>query len=213
MTDRVPLIEALVDDLVPVRPAPPLARTWAFWTLAAWIIVGAIVLSTGALREGALETLAESPRYALEFLLSVMCSAAAILAGLEAGVPGSPGPRRLALPALVFGLAWIALVAYGVRDPVIEVSMLGKRALCSVQTILFALPLLGVALHALHRRALHSRTSSGVLLGIGAAAIPAAMMQLACLHDPFHTLTHHILAVALAGLIGGWAARRLRTAQ
>jgi hypothetical protein len=153
--------------------------------------------------------LALAPRYTLEFSLAVLGGFAAIAAGLELGVPGHLGTLRLLLPSIALPLGWIALLGYGLLDPVIETGMQGERAFCSYQTFAFALPPLGLALFALGRRALFARTATGVLVGIGAAAIPAAWMQLACLYDPLHSLLHHLVPVALAGGLGGLAARWL----
>ena len=199
--------EALIDDLTPVRPAIGWLPALLTWTSLAWVFVGVLVLATGPLREGAIATLAVSPRYTLEFALAAFGGFAMIAAGLELGVPGHPGTIRLLFPGVALLLGWLALLSYGLLDPVIETGMLGKRALCSVQTFGFAVPPLALALYALRRRALYARTATGVLVGIGAAAIPAAWMQLACLYDPLHSLLYHLTPVALAGGLGGLAAR------
>ncbi len=199
--------EALVDDLAPVRPAIGWMRALLSWTSLAWVFVSAMVLATGPLREGAIATLAVAPRYTLELALAALGGFAAIAAGLELGVPGHPATIRLLFPSIALSLGWLALLGYGLFDPAIETGTLGERASCSYQTFAFALPPLGLALYALRRRALFARTATGVLVGIGAAAIPAAWMQLACLYDPLHSLLHHLTPVALAGGLGGLTAR------
>jgi hypothetical protein len=201
------LIHGLVADLAPVRPAPPTPRTLLGWVSFGWCTVAALILWAGPLREGALATFAVSPRYTIEFLFAVLGGAAAAAAGFEWGVPGRPSRVRLAGPAAVFLGAWFGLVAYGLTDPVIETGMLGKRPFCDVQTVVFAIAPMALGLWALSRRALFARGITGFLLGIGAAAIPAASMQVACLYDPQHALIHHLAPVLLVGVIGATASR------
>ncbi len=206
---REDFVEALVDELAPVRPAIGGMRALLGWTSLSWVFVSSLVLATGPLREGAIATLAVSPRYTIEFALAVLAGFAAIAAGLELGVPGHPSTIRLLLPSVALLLGWLALLGYGLLDPVIETGVLGTRAHCSVQTLAFALPPLALALYAVGRRALFARTATGILIGIGAGAIPAAWMQLACLYDPLHSLLHHLIPVALVGGLGGLASYRL----
>jgi len=207
---RRDFVEHLIEDLSPVRAAEPTTSTIAVWVSLAWLIAGTLVLATGPLRDGAIATLATSPRYTLEFILAVLGGLTAVLAGLELGVPGESRISRLAVPPVLLFGGWIAIVVYGVGDPAIETGLLGRRPYCDVQTILFAFPALGIGLFALRRRALFLRNTTGALLGLAAASVPAAWMQLACLYDPQHALTHHLAPIGLVGVVGGLATRWLR---
>jgi hypothetical protein len=207
--NRRDFIDPLVEDLGPVRAAEPTASTLVVWTLFAWLVAGALVLGTGPLRDGAIATLATSPRYTLEFILAVLGGLAAVLAGLELGVPGESRVIRLVGPPFLLLGGWLAIVVYGLGNPAIETGLLGKRPYCDIQTLLFAFPALGIGLYALGRRALFMRTATGALLGLGAASIPAAWMQLACLYDPLHALTHHLAPIAIVSVLGSLAARWL----
>ena len=199
-------VEHLIEDLSPVRPAEPAVPTVALWTSLAWLMAGSFVLATGPLREGAIATLATSPRYAIELILAVLGSLTALLAGLELGVPGESRIPRLVVPPLLLLGGWVAIVVYGLGDPVIETGLSGMRPYCDVQTTLFAVPALAIGFFALRRRALYMRTTTGALLGLAAASVPAAWMQFACLYDPHHALTHHLAPIGLVGLLGGLVA-------
>ena len=59
--------------------------------------------------------------------------------------------------------------------------MLGKRENCHLETLLLSLPLLAVGLAVLRRLAPLDRALSGAVLGAGAGAIPALLMQIACM--------------------------------
>jgi hypothetical protein len=209
---RRDLIDALVEDLVPLQPAPSIQRALFGCWVFAWVGVGAAILWTGDLREGALPSLATSPRYAIEWAMAIGASVSAMLAGLEWGVPGRFDRNGLLLWTIALLGGWIGLVGYGVFDPALEPARLGARPYCDLQTMLFAIPPLALALVLLNRRALFSRASSGWLLGLGAAAVPAAWMQLACAYDPLHDLLHHILPVLVVAGLGallaqGWPRR------
>jgi hypothetical protein len=51
------------------------------------------------------------------------------------------------------------------------------------------------------------------MAGAAAAAVPGLFMQLACMYDPAHILTHHLAPIgvvaALGGLLGLLVFRRL----
>lgn len=199
---RGSFIDALVADLRPVRRAPPISRALIAWTLLAWIVVGVLVLSAGPLRAGALDALRTSPRYAAEFLLGAASVFFAAWAGLEWGVPGDAGAvRRSTIVAALFA-AWVAMLLLGIGDPAIATGMLGKRPHCRVETIAFALPALWLGLIAVRRRALYGRSMTGALLGLAAAAVPATWMQLACVYEPLHALSHHLAPIAWVAAIG-----------
>lgn len=199
-----PFVEALVRDLSPVRPASALSKTILGWSAAAFVSVLLLLLARGPLRDGALATLMTSPRFAFEFALGLLTSLAAVAAGLEFGVPGRPALAALLGPPVAVLAAWVAFVwfAFAVGAGDAPVSMLGKRSFCSIETLFLTIPGWLVAITALRKRALFHGPVSGMLLGIGVAAFPAAWMQLACMHAPHHTLTHHLGAVGVSGLIG-----------
>jgi hypothetical protein len=203
------LVEALVDDLRPTRAVAGPLRALSGWTLLAWVIVSACILASGPLRDGAIATLLASPRYALEFAFGVLASLSAVAAGFELGVPGDTrGSPRLVVFGVMF-TAWLSLLAYGVFDPAIAPSPLGKRPQCVFETFAFSLAPTLLALRVLARRALFHRVRSGALVGLGAAAIPALWMQLACLYDPVHALTAHVAPIALVAALSASLADRM----
>jgi hypothetical protein len=213
---RTDFIEALVDDLVPVRPAISIGRALCSLSSIAWIFVGMAIAASGPLREGAIASLATLPWYSLEFALATLSSFTAMLAGLEFGVPGHSRKVLLLAPPVAFFSAWLGVLAYGLDNPALESGTLGARPLCDVQTLVFALPPLALALYAVKRRALFASTTTGLLMGLGATAVPAAWMQLACLYDSMHTLVHHLGPVLIVGVLSavgsGWLLRSNATA-
>ena len=209
-------VEALVQNLEPVQPAPSVGRVLLGWACLSGTVVVVGLLAAAPLREGALAALLTFPRYAAEWGFALIASFAAIAAGLEIGVPGQQDHRRLVALSIVAGGAWLGLVLVGAfllgRPTGMVGPMVGKREGCELMVAALSAPAFGLAVAALHRRALFAGPGAYSLLAAGAAALPASAMQLACRYDPQHTLTHHLLPVLIAAGIGAalgyWARRR-----
>ena len=201
-------IDALVEDLSPVRPAPGRLRTLILWGALSWAFVSAAILLSGPLREGVLDELFRSPRLALELGIGIAAGLTALAAGLELGGPGSPSPLRLWLPPLVLIGCWVLLLSYAIGNPVVEPSLTGRREHCLVETLCSALPPLALGLHLLRKRVVFSRATAGLLVGAGAAALPAVWMQLACRVDPLHGMLLHLSPMLLLAAAGAVLAHR-----
>jgi len=208
---RHEIIEQLSSDLEAVRP---LAAPWqgaALWGAAAWAIVLALTLATGPLRAGALSALGEHLRYTFEAFLGLALGAVAIHSALVLGVPGAARPFFRVAAVLALAAAWMGAFVYGLWHPAFPPSMLGKRAHCMVETYLFSLAPLLLGMIALRRRIALERAWAGALVGAASAAIPAVVMQIACMYDPLHILVYHftpVAALALAGALAGVVALR-----
>jgi hypothetical protein len=200
--DRPALIEQLAENLPPVKPPRALAESAGLWLLASWAIVLALTLATGPLRPGAFGQLLEHPRYALEAALGFALAGAAIWGALALGIPGAGASRRQIGPALGLAVLWVGAFAYGIFDPAVDPSMLGKRAHCTVETFAYAVAPLLLGIAALRRRAALLRGWSGALVGAAGAALPALAMQFACMYDPAHILLNHLGPVAVMALAG-----------
>ncbi|MEM7412871.1 MAG: NrsF family protein [Myxococcota bacterium] len=206
-------IEQVSEDLEPVRwPGAVLPRLLAF-ALVGGGFVAALVSSTGSLRVGALQALLEEPRFLLECGVGLAVSVAAGFFALRAGIPGDR-TARTGLVLVIGGIAlWAGLVVSSGVWPIFEPSMAGKRPGCEWQTLLFALPGLALGLFLVRGLAPFDRAIAGGLIGAGAMALPALAMQLACMYDPHHALTHHGLpglgVVALGVALGPIVLRRI----
>jgi hypothetical protein len=200
--DRSALIEQLSDNLPPVKPPRAVAESAVLWLLASWAIVVALTFATGSLRPGAFGQLVSYPRYALEAALGFALAALAIYGALALAVPGAGTLRSRLGPALGFSLLWVGAFVYGIVDPAVEPSMLGKRAHCTVETFVFSIAPLLIGIAALRRRAALRRGWCGALVGAAGAAIPALVMQFACMYDPAHVLLNHLAPVAAMAAAG-----------
>ncbi len=210
---RDELIEALVRDLRPVRRALVPRDLALVWLAGSWLFVGATLVATGPLRPGFLTQLVEHPRFLLESLIGFATGVLAIHTGGRLAIPSPSSALRKSAPALLMLGAWVGAYVWGLLDPALPPSMLGKRTHCYVTLLISAGPPLAAGLWLVGRQAPLARGSTGAMVGAAAAAIPALVMQFACMYDPAHALTHHLApvgaAVLLGALLGRLALKRL----
>jgi hypothetical protein len=206
---RRELIRELSEELAPApRLRGPLQLALLWW-IGAWIFVVAATLAVQPMRPGFADQLLASPRFAAETLLGIAAGAFAIRAAFAVGIPGSgPTRRRIALPLALLAL-WASTYFYGLADPALDPSMLGKRALCFAEVLIYGLPILAAGLLLLRRLAPLDRWSAGLVTGAAAGAIPGLLMQLACLYIPSHILTYHVAPALALALVGSLAGRLL----
>jgi hypothetical protein len=176
------------------------------WLIGAWILVVAVTLAVQPMRPGFAGQLLASPRFAIETLLGLAAGGVAIRAAFALGIPGWGSPRRQIVLALALLAFWVSAYFYGLVNPALEPSMLGKRPHCFVEGLVYGVAILVAGLLLLRRLAPLGRWSAGFVIGAAAGAIPGLLMQLACIYIPSHILAYHIvpgLAVALLGTLAG----------
>ena len=199
-------IDALVADLAPTPTLVGPGVAALCWQLAAGALVFAWFALTGGFRPGVLDQLASSPAFALESALAVGLAIAAAVGALRLSIPGLGRAPVWGLAMLaLFGL-WAGSFALGFVAPHVEPSMIGKRPRCYAELLaLGALATLAVLPLARRRMALASRTALAGFAGSGVVWLALAM-QLACMYDPWHAFSHHLLPVvtwvAAAFLVG-----------
>jgi hypothetical protein len=202
---RHDLIKGLVADLQPVNRPGNITRPFAWWLASALIYGCAIVLATGGWRAGAFEAFRSSPAIGLEVLIAITAIVLLAHAAFRSAIPDAlPRWRRFALPLALVG-AWVLFYVIGLSYPAIPPSMLGKREHCFLQTLLFSLPSFAVLLWLVRGlMPLWPRTTAAAAGG-AAAAIPAILMQLACMYDPLHALLYHLTPVFMVAALGALA--------
>lgn len=212
MGSREKLIADLSRDLPPVRRAPGADRLASAWIgLGAVFVVSATFLA-GPVRPGAFSQLLMEPRFLLETLLGALAIFWTGLLAFRSAVPAAL-TRRFAAAGSVLVLAWLAQYVFGLVDPALEPSELGKRGFCSLEVMAYSTPLILVALFLVRRLYPLSFVRTALAAGLAAGMLPALYMQLACMYEPFHILFFHVLpgllmALAAAALATAWRPRR-----
>jgi hypothetical protein len=208
---RGELIDELVADLTPSRGPRRIETLVGLWLLLSWTAVLLATLWSGPLREGWSAQLASHPRFLAEMLLGWIAGATAITAAFQLAIPGTGRPARRLTPVLGLLALWVGAYALDLVAPALPPSTAGARPGCTLQVLVFGTPPMLLGLVLLRRLAPLSRAWTGALVGAAAGAIPALLMQVACMYVPLHILLNHLLPVAaLAALGAGLGALLLR---
>ena len=214
---RDDLIKELAADLRPVTRPGDTRLAFGLWLTCAAFYSVAVVLATGDLEAGALAALVTKPAFALEAAAALAVIVLLGHATLRSAIPDARAwPRRLALPLMAIGI-WIGVYVVGLAQSAepIAIPAPGERKHCFWQVLLFSVPSLALLLSLARGLLPLWPRATAALAGAAAAAIPAALMQLACTDEPLHSLAYHITPIALSAALGaavGRAALRRRLA-
>ncbi len=196
-------VKRLAAELEPVKSTLSTRLQSGIWWLAAVAISVAAMLYRAPFRPGVWEQLLSTPRFALETVLGVLATMLLARAAFELSVPDSRRQRTYLSLAIGVVVLWLAQFGIGFVDPALPPSMLGKRHECYNEALLISTPLTVAFVLAMRRLFVLQPIKSGCIAGLAAGTIPAVLMQLACMHEPWHNVSHHIAPVFAAGAAGG----------
>ena len=128
MNAQEELIASLSRDLIPVRPAPNVTVMAVLWILVSAGFVVIMTYLVGPIRPGALYQLVTEPSFLIETLLGVAAIVWVATVAFRAAVPAALS-RTFAAVGLVLMSLWLGQYLFGLVDPTLEPSALGKRNL------------------------------------------------------------------------------------
>lgn len=199
--NRIELIQALSMDLPPVSQRSNILVPGLLWFVISWIYVVTLSLFLGPLRTGALNALIINPQFAFESLLGFISGALFCALAFQESIPGQ---HRKWLVHLSFftALLWITCYIVGLTFPAIDPSRIGKRAHCVLEAYLYSVPPMAIGFLLIYQRfPLHSKRA-GIFIGTSAGMLPALFMQISCMYDPLHILTHHLGPASVVIILG-----------
>lgn len=207
------LIANLSLDVAPVSPARRVNTLAMTWFLLSAIYVVVVTHMFGPARSGVVLQLATEPRFLMESLLGVAAILWTSLLAFRAAIPAALS-RQFAAGGLVLMMLWLAQYAIGLVSPALEPSMEGMRNHCYYETMIFALPPILIGLVLIRRLYPLRVVRTAMSLSLAAGMLPALYMQLACMYEPAHILSFHILPGLLMVLAGAaiaslWRQRRV----
>ena len=209
MNVRDELIESLSHDLEPVSPVPNINAIATVWVLMSTVFVVAMTYLMGPVRPGAFSQLVSEPRFLLESLLGVAAIIWISLVAFRAAIPASLGKSFATIGSVLLSL-WLAQYVIGLVSPALEASSLGKRNHCYFETMAYSLPPILVGLYFIRHLYPLRFIRTSMTLSLAAGMIPALYMQLACMYEPLHILSFHVLPGLAMVLVGAVSAILLR---
>jgi len=202
---RIDLINNLSSNLLPVSQRSNIFVPGFLWFIISWIYVIVLSLYLGPLRVGALNALITNPQFAFESFVGLVSGALFCTIAFQESIPGLHRKWVVQLSLLV-ALIWIACYTVGLSFPAIDPSRIGKRAHCVLEAYLYSLPPMVAGYLLIYRRFPVNTIRAGLFIGISAGMLPALFMQISCMYEPLHILTHHLgpaLVVIILGMVLG----------
>jgi len=210
MSSRDQLIASLVDDLTIKKNRWPVVWVATVWWLLSWLYVVTATWLMGPIRV-LHEQYALAPylsdvhahQFHFESLIGLAASLFITIIAWYGSTPAALTKRAICI-AFVFLTAWLAFYVVGFFDPAIEPSMVGKREHCYFEAFLYSMPPTLVACFYMLRRYPINKIKTGFLIGLASGVMPALFMQFACMYEPMHIFTYHIVPALFAGLLGAF---------
>lgn len=207
-TNRENLISELSNDLSPVKPLN-LKLVTLIWYLSAFGFAIAMMLLVAPFRENIFTQLATSKQFLFESVLGLVAIGFLVYRAIDLSRPSSQAtPKALILPLGLLFL-WLGMYLYGYIEPALEPSMAGKRPHCSMETVLIALPSMFIGMFIIRKQWPVLPTTSALLIGLAAGAIPQLLMQFGCMYETSHILLYHVLPGLSVGAIAAVLSNKL----
>ena len=201
MNSREKLIAELSKDLAVVKPVANINLSAYVWFFISFCYVVIVINSMGPIRTGALRQLVSEPRFFLEMALGLVAIILITLSAFRDAIPARLSNKFL-VTTLIMLLLWLGQYFWGLFSPALEPSSIGKRNFCQYETLLFSLPPMLVAFYLLQRWYALKLLRTAALMSLAAGMLPAWYMQLACMYEPMHILSFHILPGVFVIVIG-----------
>jgi len=193
-------INKLVDELNPVKRIFNFKKRFIAWSIIHVLCILLIMFSTGSLRPNLIEQI-KQPLFFLELLLIfVSMPLLAFLLFRESTPHKKQRPFKTILyySPFIFSVVLISLQFF---KPQFEFSMVGKRAYCGFEIILYAIPLYLSLLYLVKKAFPLRKKSLSFLMGLSASTFTSAMMNISCIYEVKHVLIWHIGPIFIVSLI------------
>lgn len=199
------LIDSLSSDIEnKQRTVLSANRVTALWLFIYIPLLASLMWWLAPFRDNVITQLLTTPRFALETVLGFLSVSLLAYCAIKSSVPGSLS-RPIFWLTVSVTVSWIGHISFGLYVPALEPSMAGKRPQCYFEALYYSVPA-SIVLNALVlRRYTLTPFSSGLLAGASAGLVTALMMQVACMYDAYHGLTHHLIPAAAVALVSAVA--------
>ena len=192
MVSHNEFIANLAQDLKPVRPIFSPGKRLFLWSLFSFLFVALSMFWVQQFRPGFWDELSQ-PSFFLESALAFLPFLTVTFVVLILTVPGQSirlWQVFLAISPflLFFGALWIGREGH----PSIKPTISGARGDCFAEVLWFSWIPIFFLVYLVRKALAPRRFLIGGLIGLAGASLPMALMQIACMYDPQHAITHHI---------------------
>lgn len=196
---RKQLIKGLGDELECFTPVFSPLKAAVLWLVA---MLGLLFIILGV-RDGAGGNLLSSIQFSLEVGSGLLAIFFVAWLTFTWGAPGRSS-KSIAFAAGATSLAFVTAWAYSYFvSPALPASMHGKRSICFTEALALGSLILVSLLFLFNRRSPFQRFKTGVIAGALACGMTGLFMQVSCMYDPLHALTHHFSPVLIMVTVGG----------
>jgi hypothetical protein len=85
-----------------------------------------------------------------------------------------------------------------------EPTLVGARAACNLEVVCYGGGAMFFLLLVARRGYLRPSPGTSLMFGVVGGLIPATLMQIACIYDPWHAVSHHYGPILLLMVIGAF---------
>lgn len=196
-TDDENLIDTLTSDLKQSNNTRvmPVFSISGIWLCVAFFVTGLLMYAIKPYRPDVIHQFFSTPLFSAELIIGFLALCFLCLGVFQSAVPGEK-TTLLNIGMACYGV-WILIIFSGFFNPILKPSMLGKREECYFEAIYYSVGLIIFTAILLRRRYALRPKFTGVFSALLVASIPAYLMQIACMHEAEHALTHHLLPALL----------------
>ena len=195
-------IENLSADIKPVkRLLSPMTRM-SLWYGFCFLVVIVAMLGIQPFRPGFASQFGHF-KFALETLFAFAPGLTLGLVALRLSVPGDSVSRLKLILYLLPAFLFPMFLLYGHWvEPSLAPTMAGKRPFCFYEILIGGWVPVAILFFLVRKGYAFGSRFHAFAIGFAGASIPAAMMQIACMYDPYHALTHHVYPLlVIAGVM------------
>ena len=190
MISREDLIQQLSHELKPITPLPSLVSTTTTWLIFSAILIILMTYINGPIRENAIKQLLTSPQFFIETLVGITAISLLALTAFKSAIPAALNNTLLYCSYGLLAL-WLCFYLYGVSNPALTPSMLGKREHCLYEGFIYSLTPIVFAFILTKKYCPLKPFQCAISFSLAAGMLPALYMQIACMYEPLHIIKLH----------------------
>lgn len=207
LKDKQAFIKELATEQRRRRPLMRPSARAMLWFMAVFIVSAVWMHSVQVFRPGFAGQLVHHPFFMIEIASALLFSAAAAYVLFTRSTPGERTSRGMKAGLWILAVLFVIGFAAGFSPLAPETSTVGARHECWLEVVKYGAFGLGLFIVMIRRGFIRFSWKRGVLYGLIAGLVPAALMQLACMFNPMHALIFHYLPVVVLVPVGLLAMR------